>query len=285
MRKDLRLRIRKWPRQDLDKTRGTPATSSSHATLVWPNAPRTGLELCIMSNIVSAATSSVGKKILNGLTGVALGMFIIVHLAGNLTLFMDERGHAFNAYANFLEELGHGCLLPIVEVGLILVFGVHIATGIAVSIRNRQARPIGYHRQANAGHTSHKTRSSETMLWTGLILFGYVVMHVIQFRIANLQHGYPSVDVPEVKDLFRLVKETFDNPRYMYLYCAVTLILGLHLRHGFWSAWQSIGLNNARWLPVLYAGGVVFGILMAAGFFILPIYLHYHLPAFAAGRP
>lgn len=231
-----------------------------------------------MSNIVSAARSSVGKKIITGLTGIGLIGFIVVHLVGNLTLFLGEHGTAFNEYANFLEGLGHGALLPIAEIGLFLLFVAHIVSGISVALRNRSARPVGYYRVADAGHSSRKTPSSKTMIWTGLILMVFTIFHVFQFRIANLSNTVHMATMPDVRDLYYIVYNTFRQPIFVVLYCAVMLMLGVHLRHGFWSAFQSIGMNNKRWLPFFYAFGVIFGILIALGFFVLPIYIHFQPP-------
>lgn len=228
-----------------------------------------------MNNIVSAARTSAGKKIITGLTGIGLILFIILHLAGNLSLFMGEHGLPFNEYAHFLENLGHGMLLPIAEIGLLLLFAFHIVAGIAVTLRNRQARPQNYYKIADAGHTSHKTASSQTMIVTGIILMCFLVLHILQFRLRNLFNGYPSPTVPGMKDLYRLVYETFREPVYVWIYCLVMVFLGVHLRHGFWSAFQSLGLNNPRWMPFFYAAGLAFAILIFAGFFVLPIYLHY----------
>lgn len=227
-----------------------------------------------MSNIVSAATSSVGKKVITGITGIALGLFVIVHLAGNLTLFLGDHGRALNEYAHFLETLGHGALLPIAEIGLVVIVIAHIASTIAVTMRNKSARPIGYYASADAGHTSHKTPSSRTMIYTGLILAAFLVLHVFQFRIANLSNTV--YQAPGVRDLYRLVYETFQNPVYVWLYVGVMVMLGLHLRHGLWSAWQSLGLNNKRLMPVLYGAAVLVSILLAVGFLSIPIYMHFN---------
>lgn len=227
-----------------------------------------------MSNIVSAAQSSVGKKFITGLTGFALGLFVIMHLTGNLLLLLGHDGRPFNDYAHFLETLGHGFLLPIAEVGLALVFLFHIVTGIQIALRKRQARPVGYYSSADAGHTSSKTASSKTMIWTGLILMVFVVLHVVQFRIANLFNH--RMVAPDERDLYSLVYTAFhDSLLWVVLYCSVMLMLGLHLRHGFWSAFQSLGLNNSRWKPFLFSFAVLFAVVMALGFFILPIYIHF----------
>lgn len=230
-----------------------------------------------MSNIVSAAQSSVGKKIVTGVTGVALVGFVVVHLAGNMTLFLNDNGRALNEYAHFLETLGHGALLPIAEVGLVVLFLAHIVSTIAVTARNRSARPVAYYAQADAGHTSRKTPSSKTMIYTGTLLLAFTVLHVLQFRVANLSNPYyfPTGDV---RDLYRLVYEVFRSPFWVAVYVAAMTMLGLHLRHGFWSAFQSLGLNNRRLQSIMFSAAVLVAIVLAVGFLSIPIYVHFNAP-------
>ncbi|NDD30477.1 MAG: succinate dehydrogenase [Proteobacteria bacterium] len=228
-----------------------------------------------MSNIVSAATSSVGKKVITGLTGIALGLFVIVHLAGNLTLFLGEHGKAFNEYAHLLESMGHGWLLPVAEISLVALFVAHIAAAVSVSLRKREARPVGYYNSGDAGHTSKKTPSSQSMIYSGIVLLAFLLLHIWQFRIANLSNTahYPTA---EVRDLYRIVYGAFQSPLNVGIYVVVMLFLGLHLRHGLWSAWQSLGLNNRRVMPVLFSAAVLISILLAVGFLSIPVYLHFN---------
>ncbi len=219
-----------------------------------------------MINIVSAAHSSVGKKIVTGLTGLALILFILVHLAGNLTLYFGAS--AFNGYAAFLEEIGHHMLLPVAEVCLAAVFLFHIVAGVSVALRRREARTVPYYKAADAAHTSTKTSSSLTMIWTGSGLFVFLILHILQFRIANV------MTPPAQRNLYNLVVNVFHQPLYVGIYTLVMLGLGLHLRHGFWSAFQSLGLNNKRILPFLYGFAVLFAVVIALGFLAIPIYMY-----------
>ena len=122
-------------------------------------------------------SSSVGTKILIGATGLGLFLYLVVHIAGNLMVFFGPA--AFNKYAYTLEG---NPLIPIVELGLLLIFLLHVYKTIAMYIGNQQARPIGYVRKKYAGPPSRKSLASSTMIVSGLWLLIFIVIHVKAFR-------------------------------------------------------------------------------------------------------
>lgn len=215
-----------------------------------------------------ALTSSVGKKFVTGLTGLALVAFVIVHLIGNLLLYLGP--DAFNGYAYFLEHrLVHGWAVIVAEVGLIVFFAAHIAAGVSVWHRKRRARPQEYFQAGDAGGASKKSLASRTMLVSGLVLLVFVVLHVRMFKYGPADLVW--VDGVEMRDLYTLVVKAFKVWWIAFAYMAVMALLGLHLRHGIWSAFQSLGATNPRYLPVIHAGGIVLAVLIGAGFFLLPL--------------
>jgi len=218
--------------------------------------------------------SSVGKKILSGITGLALCGFVIAHLAGNLLLLVGAE--PFNEYTRFLTTFAHGFFLPVAEVGLIVLFLTHAGTGIWVYLDKRGARPVGNAKKGNAGGPSQKTLSSRTMVITGLFLFAFLLVHVWAFRLGPAEaEGYvTTLDGHESRDLYRLVIETFQDERVVAAYTFFMLLLGFHLRHGFWSAFQSLGANNPKYMPLITTIGVIFAIVMAIGFLSIPIYIY-----------
>ena len=223
--------------------------------------------------------SSVGKKLLNGATGLALIGFICVHLAGNLTLFARDGGRLFNSYAHHLESLGP--LLCAMEMGLIALFALHAASAISVRLSQKEARPQAYAVSASKGGPSKQTLSSRSMLITGLLLAGFVVLHVKMFKYGP--HYVTTLkDGTVVRDLYKLVVEEFAKPAVTWSYVAIMLMLGLHLRHGFWSALQSLGALKPKCSCCVYAAGLVFAVLLAGGFLLLPLYFLY-CPAAATG--
>lgn len=222
-----------------------------------------------MHSLGTAFRSSVGKKLVSGLTGLGLVAFITMHLTGNLLLFAGA--DAFNRYTYFLEHLGHGVAVYLAEAGLLAFFLLHAGSGISVWRRKFRARPQAYEVQGDAGAPSRKSLSSRSMLLSGLLLLVYVPLHVAHFKF-----GGPAIitlDGHEARDLYSLVVTEFKRPEMVALYVAAMVLLGLHLRHGVWSMLQSLGLLNRRLLAPAVALAGIIGILLAAGFIVLPLYV------------
>ena len=230
-----------------------------------------------MKTDCAAMNSSVGKKVFMALSGIALMLFLIVHLGGNLTLFACDSGALFNSYAHHLESLGP--LLYVAEAGLLAIFLLHVFTAFGVVADKRSARPDGYAVTASKGGNSKMTVASKSMIYTGIILLLFIPLHIWMFKF-NAGRGFTFIDLhgKEVKDLYLMVLTAFKDPAKAWAYAAVMFLLGFHLRHGFWSSLQSLGAMNPKWSPALYATGLAFALLMAAGFLALPLYLLYFGP-------
>ncbi len=222
-----------------------------------------------MDSFGSIAWSSVGKKVITGLTGMALMGFIIVHLIGNFTLFLGPG--AFNGYAHFLETVAHGWLIYAFEAALILIFLFHIISAVTVAWTDkRAARDTGYKFGKNAGGKSRKTFSSVSMIYTGILLLVFVIGHIFMFKF---NAGQPFEHDAGMKNLYKVVVTAFKSPLFTGFTVVVMALLGFHLRHGFWSAFQSLGWANDKYLPVLEKIALVFALLMAVGFILIPIIL------------
>ncbi|KAB2877730.1 succinate dehydrogenase cytochrome b subunit [bacterium] len=215
--------------------------------------------------------SSVGKKILTGLTGILLTLFVIGHMAGNMSLFIGSV--AFNSYTKKLESLG--LLLYVIEIGLVSVFVIHAIIGISIYLKKREARPEPYMKSGDASGNTQKTVSSVTMIWTGLIMLVFTVLHLITFKYGP--HYLTVIDGVAVRDLYRLVIEVFQRPSYTFGYVIVMILLGFHLRHGFWSAFQSLGLTNPRMKAIVYGLGIFLSFLLAIGFLSMPLCIYFGL--------
>jgi succinate dehydrogenase / fumarate reductase cytochrome b subunit len=216
------------------------------------------------------AWSSVGKKLLNGATGLGLVGFIVIHLTGNLLILVGQ--DAFNRYSQFLHHLAHGMFIYVAEAGLLAFFVVHIVTGVSVWLRKSRARTGGYAAPGDAGPPSRKTAASRSMLYSGILLAVYVPLHVAHFKYGPARpiviDGQPAVD------LYSLVVSEFKEPLMVALYVGAMLFLALHLRHGLWSMLQSLGLLNRRLLPAAYTAAALVGALLAFGFILLPVVVH-----------
>lgn len=222
----------------------------------------------------AASWTTVGKKLLMGLTGLALVAFVIVHLIGNLLLLSPDPD-VFNLYAHTLMGLGWAVLTA--EIILALFFLVHIYTGVTVGLNNRKARPTKYEVFKSQGNPSRMTWGSRSMLWTGLLLAVFTVLHVWTFRFGpGITEGY-YVDLHEerIRDLRRLVAEVFSKETYVVWYVGIMVLLGLHVSHGFWSAFQSLGTNHPRFTPVIYGVGYAIAIMLAVGFLLIPLWIYF----------
>jgi len=194
-------------------------------------------------------TSSIGKKLQMAATGLLLCGFLVAHLAGNLLLYKGP--DAFNHYARSLES---NVLLPFAEIGLLLLFLVHILTALRLSWENKKARPAPYAQGRWAGG---KTWGSATMLASGFLILVFLILHVKAFRFAPES---------EEGDLFRLVTSTLARKGWSVFYAAAMAALALHLSHGFQGGFQTFGVNHPRYTPAIKAAGWAFAVLICAGF-------------------
>lgn len=216
--------------------------------------------------VLQSLSTSIGTKILIALTGLALVGFLIFHLAGNLLLFFGPA--SYNAHAH--ELISNPLIIP-AEIGLVLIFLAHIYKALTNFARNRAARPVRYQRKVWAHGASRKTVGSTTMIVSGLVTLVFVVIHLDTFKYGP----YYASDVAGERDLYRLVIEVFQNPWYVGFYAACMIVIGFHLRHGISSAFQSLGLIPSSWTRVFLTTGLVLAVLIAGGFFILPLYVYF----------
>jgi succinate dehydrogenase / fumarate reductase, cytochrome b subunit len=231
-----------------------------------------------MTSFATFAGSSVGKKVIVAITGLLLFGFVIVHLLGNLTLFIPDGGRALNEYAHFLEHLAHGWLVYVFEVGLVAAFLVHAAFAIrAAWLDKRRARPRRYALVRDAGGKSRKTLASRSMILTGPIILIFVVLHVRMFKFAD--HPPVTYGGVEMRDYYSVVVEAFKTPWIVIAYMAVMALLGLHLWHGVWSAFQSLGWNSDRHVKSLTRLSIAAAVVLGAGFLALPPYIYFFVPA------
>lgn len=227
-----------------------------------------------MASISSALASSVGQKILMSLTGVVMLGFVIGHLVGNLQL-LSGNADLFNRYGHFLVSLGG--LLILVELLLVACLVIHVITAISITRGKRSARPDAYSRHKSAGGASKKTLGSSTMIYTGILVFVFLLVHIKTFKYGPAEaEGYVStVDGVEVRDLYRLVVEKFQKVEWVIGYVAAMILLGLHLSHAFWSAAQSLGFYHERYTSVLFSVSRAFAILISLGFVTIPIWIYF----------
>lgn len=226
-------------------------------------APESGVS-ATPSPLVRFYRSPIGKKILSGVTGLALTSFVLVHMVGNLLLFVGRE--AYNTYAEHLAQWG--ILLYAVESLLVAVGLLHMAVGLSVFVGRLRARPENYVQYQSVGGTSYQSISSRTMIVSGGILAIFLGLHLWTFKFGPY---YPTdLGSQPGRDLARLVVEVFHKLPYTLGYSVVFLGLGVHLRHGLWSAAQSIGALHARIRPLAYGVSALLAAAIALGFGGLP---------------
>jgi succinate dehydrogenase / fumarate reductase cytochrome b subunit len=206
-----------------------------------------------MCHLCRLFNASIGKKVLVAVAGLLLCGFLVTHLAGNLLLFASEG--TFNNYAKTLESQP---LLPLAEALLALIFFVHIAWSIKVRWENKKARPVAYEMERAKGG---RTPGSRTMSYTAALVLLFLVVHIKTFKFGNDEQG-----------LYNLVMTSFRNPFYAGFYVVSLLALMLHLSHGFQSAFQTLGLNHPRYTPLIKKTGMLFALVIAGGFLVIPIW-------------
>lgn len=211
-------------------------------------------------------SSTVGTKLLMGLTGLALFVYMVLHLAGNALIFAGQ--DVFNEYSHAL--ISNPLILPI-EIGLLAIFLIHIYKAVTLWTKNQAARPVDYTKKEMAGHTSRKSFASSTMLWSGIVILVFVVIHVKQFKFGTFYQVTDST----VRDLYRTEIEVFQNPVWVVVYVIATLLVGLHLRHGVASAFQSLGLDHPVYTRRLTAVGIVFALLIGVGLAAIPVWVYF----------
>lgn len=211
-----------------------------------------------MGWIWKSLNSSIGKKLVMAITGTALMLFLIIHLAGNLSLFGGAK--AFNGYVETLELIKP--LIRVIEVILGLVFVIHILNGVRLWIENKIARPHGY--KIN-GSRKNTTVFSRTSFITGSIIFIFLVIHLqtIWYRF-----NYSGVEL----DLYTITTCWLAYWWYSAIYIIAIIFLGFHLNHGFQSAFQTFGWNNKKYFPFIEKLGLIYTVIMILGFASIPIY-------------
>jgi len=209
-------------------------------------------------------STSVGTKLLIGVTGFALVFYLIIHIAGNLTVFAGQA--FFNKYAFTLES---NPLIPVIEIGLLLIALIHVYKTVRMFVGNQQARPVSYKQKKYAGKPSRKTFASSTMIFSGLWLVLFLIVHVPTFRSEKYEWAAGG------RDLYRIEMEAFSNPLVVAFYVVSMLVVGSHLWHGSWSFLQSLGLDHPKWTPRFMTAGRVLAVAIAGGFIVIAIWAYF----------
>jgi succinate dehydrogenase / fumarate reductase, cytochrome b subunit len=222
-----------------------------------------------MSNFLSA---SIGRKVFMSLTGLFLISFLSLHLTLNLLLIFDDSGILFNQAAHFMAT---NPMIKIMEPILALGFIIHIIWAGWITLDNMRARPQGY---ASGDQLLKWWAPSKNMFILGGMILVFLVLHIFNFWVKLKITGDPLLTKAtgtgvEMHNAYALVSNLFINfPLYDVLYVIGGILVGLHISHGFWSSFQTIGLNNINWMKRLKFLANLIGVIFAVGFSAIPIY-------------
>lgn len=212
-------------------------------------------------------TSSIGQKFFMSITGLFLMLFLIVHLTINSLLLFGD-GTLFNQAANFMSS---NPVMKVIEPILALGFILHIIYAAYITLKNMKARPKGY-------KITTKTKASwasKNMFVLGTLIFIFLVIHLANF-FWKVKFGTVEtvmVEGKELHDVYALVAGLFKGWWwYDVIYIVGVIFLFLHLTHGFWSAFQTIGWDNEKWMPRLKVIGYIYSIIICGGFAFIPLY-------------
>ena len=206
--------------------------------------------------------STIGSKQCVGLAGLLLCGFLLVHMSGNMLLFVSPK--AYNLYAHFLKS---NPLIYVFELILFILFLTHIALSVFLHIKNR-----GLKQTSNSSKTDKKTSLvAKTLIFQGLVIFVFLILHLSTFALGTY---YEVVyDGQKVRDLFRLMVEVFSQPVYVVFYVFSLLILGAHLSHGFISCFQTLGISFNE--KILKKVASLFAFLVTCGFISQALYIYF----------
>ena len=231
--------------------------------------------------VIDLYSTAVGKKYAMGITGIGLMGFVLFHMIGNLKMYMGAAD--LDHYAHFLQTLLYplapkGWVLWILRGGLIAMLLVHLHAAWSLTVLNRRARPVRYQ---SARDYQIANFASRTMRWSGVIILAFLVWHLLDltFGVVNDHVGtmitHPG-DTEPVKDVYGSVVASFERTPVAFFYVVANILLGIHLFHGAWSIFQSLGWNNPRFnrwrrafatgfAAVIVVGNVSFPVAVMAG--------------------
>lgn len=211
-----------------------------------------------MNWLFNTLGSAIGKKLMMAITGLGFCGFLTVHLAGNLTIYGGK--DSFNSYSEHLQAWGP--LVTLARLGLAAFALVHILTGATLFYQNLKARPQRYSVNKSAGGRS---LGSRTMPYTGIVLLAFVIFHLINFYFVDKTGT----------TIYEIVSGAFNNPVYVIIYVIAVVIAAVHVSHGFWSAFHTMGANHPKYMPLIRKIGVAFSLIVGIGFGALPVYLFF----------
>ncbi|KAA3632920.1 MAG: succinate:quinone oxidoreductase [Calditrichaeota bacterium] len=212
----------------------------------------------------SFSNATVGKKILMAITGFLIIGFVIVHLVGNLQIFIGQ--HQLNVYAETLQNMG--ALKWAFRIALLVFFLVHIWKGIVLWLENRSARPVSYTKETN----QESTLASRTMIYTGALIVFFVAYHISHFTLLDCHPEYQSLPLVDGRfDVYSMIILGFSEPLIAALYIIFVGLVAFHISHAFSSLFQTLGLTKPELLKRLRLFGALLAWLIFLAYASIPV--------------
>jgi succinate dehydrogenase / fumarate reductase cytochrome b subunit len=216
-----------------------------------------------VNRVVRFYEAPIGKKVIMAITGVILFGYVVAHLLGNLQIYGDPQ--QINKYAAFLHNPANAGLLWVARTALLVAVIMHIVASIQLWKLKSDARPVAYVKKDDAA----ATYASRTMMWSGPIVAAFVIFHVLHLTVGAV---LPLQEIgPNEPNVRANVIAGFLNPAVSAFYILAMILLCMHLYHGLWSMFQSLGFSHPRYTPRLKKGAAIFAILIAIGNCSIPI--------------
>jgi succinate dehydrogenase / fumarate reductase cytochrome b subunit len=205
--------------------------------------------------------SSIGRKVIMAVTGAILLGFVLGHLVGNLQIYLPNGREAMNAYGALLRHVLHGWALWAARGILLASVLLHIWSATSLTLDSRGARPVGYRER----QWTESTYASRTMRWSGVIILLFVIYHLMHFTFGNVHPSFVEGDVGHN------FVEGFKNVWVSLFYILAMVFLGLHLRHGVWSMFQTLGVSHPRYIRWAHVAAWIFAAIIVIGNCSFPI--------------
>ena len=202
--------------------------------------------------------ASIGKKAVMAVTAVVLFGYVLGHLAGNLQVYVGAE--QMDRYATFLHSMP--ALLWVVRVFLLVCLGLHITASIQLTLLKQEARPLGYVKKEAIG----SSLASRSMIWSGAMIAAFVIYHLL-----DLTAGVASTAQYQDLHAYENLVYSFRRIPVSIFYVIAMVLLGMHLYHGIWSMFQTLGFSHPRYTPMLKRAAAVVAILITAGFISIPV--------------
>lgn len=212
--------------------------------------------------------TSIGKKVVMGLTGLFLISFLVVHCFINSLIFFNDGGLTFNIGADFMA---HNWIIRFGELVLFAGLLIHIFQALILTLQNRKARPVGYAKIDGAANSSWYSRSMGLL---GTLLLIFLIIHLTHFWVKSRFTGLPGEDANGNENLYAVMQEQFKILWVVIVYALSMISLAYHLLHGFQSAFQTLGLNHKKYTPLIKKLGVAFSIIIPFIFALMPILMY-----------